>query len=170
MAFVKKKNAWHNLLIALLNNFVFILVVKNQNFTYFWCSFLMTVTKLYFLVNSVCTIIYIRLDWDRQTANFASCQKEINSNLQQAVKIFLALAVMISWSFYFSPVLLYVKFIALLCFSLQSLGLVFAETFSVCTCSIHYSRFQITSHCSILNFVAKFGSSLRSSKVLLASL
>ena len=57
------------------------MVVKNQNFTYFWCSFLMTFTKLYFLVNSVSTIIYIRLDWDRQTANFASCQKEINSNL-----------------------------------------------------------------------------------------
>ena len=168
MAFVKKKNGWHNL--ALLANFVVILVVEKQNFTYFWCSFLMTVTRLYFLVNSVSTIIYIRLDWDRQTANFASCQKEINSNLPEAVKNFLALAVMISWSFYFGPVLLYVKFIALLCFSLQGLGLVFAETSSVCTCSIHYSRFQITCHCNFLNFVAKFGSSLRSSKVSLASL
>ena len=30
---------------------------------------------------------------------------------------------------------------------------------------IHYSRFQVTFHCKIPNFVAKFGSSLRSSKV-----
>ena len=29
----------------------------------------------------------------------------------------------------------------------------------------HYSRFQLTFHCNIPNFVAKFGSSLRSSKV-----
>ena len=31
--------------------------------------------------------------------------------------------------------------------------------------SNNYSRFQITFHCNIPNFVAKFGSSLRSSKV-----
>ena len=29
---------------------------------------------------------------------------------------------------------------------------------------IPYSRFQVTFHCKILNFVAKFGNSLRSSK------
>ena len=29
----------------------------------------------------------------------------------------------------------------------------------------HYSRFQITFHCNVPNFVVNFGSSLRSSKV-----
>ena len=35
----------------------------------------------------------------------------------------------------------------------------------ICILALIYSRFQITFHCNIPNFVAKFGNSLRSSKV-----